>query len=88
MSDDVRVTAADFNGSSFDGCPFDHVPQWLIDAESAGNIQIYPADRDYALWKVRTSKGIQIAEPGDHIIRTEKGLELIPEKEYKMRTFL
>jgi hypothetical protein len=88
LMDDVRVTAADFNGREFDGCPFDSIPQWLIDAENNGDVTLYPADRDYALWKVRTSKGIEIAEPGDHIIRTEKGLELILEKDYKMRTFL
>ncbi len=84
----VKVKAADFNGHSFDGCPFDHIPDWLINAENAGNIQIYPADRDYALWKVCTSKGIQIAEPDDCIVLLNEELYVMTNDEYLMEFFI
>lgn len=70
----VTVTAADFNGSSFDGSPFSSVPSWLLGAEKSGTLALYPDDRDYALWKVRTASGDVIAEPGDQIVHEGNGV--------------
>lgn len=70
----VRVTAADFNGNSFDGRPFSTIPNWLIDAELNGSITICPHGcTDYARWDVKTPNGIVTAEPDDWIIRRENG---------------
>lgn len=75
----VQVTAADFNGSTFDGRPFSDYPAWLCDALNAGTIAIEPSDRDYALWRVNTTEDgpdaqvAHIAEPGDWIIRGVEG---------------
>lgn len=64
----VTVTAADFNGESFDGCPFKpDVPEWLLEAERHGRIAIKPDDRDYACWNITTPAGVIMAEPGDVI---------------------
>lgn len=73
----VRVTAADFNGRTFDGCPFDEVPEWLTDALDTGVLNIIPDDRDYAIWGINTLEGVMRAEPGDYIICGVKG-ELYP----------
>lgn len=64
----VRVTAADYNGATWDGCPFSHIPKWLESALRLGAVQVVADDRDYALWSVETSSGPQIAEPGDDIV--------------------
>jgi len=73
MTDTVRVTAADFNGDSWDGCPFDRAPAWLLDAVADKTIDIKPDDRDYALWSVLTPEGRVIAEPDDSIERLSNG---------------
>lgn len=79
----VKVTAADFNGESFDGSPFSEVPQWLEDAINSKAVTIHPSDRDYALWRINTledgpnGEAKHIAEPGDWIIRGIAG-ELYP----------
>lgn len=65
----VIVTAADYNGIDFDGCPFSALPDWLLDAARSGAIAIKPDDRDYAMWRV----GNAIAEPGDSIVRLGDG---------------
>lgn len=81
--DAVQVTAADWNGSSFDGRPFSDIPDWLEDALKSEEITIHPSDRDYALWRVNTledgpkGEAKHIAEPGDWIIRGVQG-ELYP----------
>lgn len=73
----VRVTAADFNGASFDGSPFSEMPDWLGTAWDAGTLSIHPGDEDYAKWAIQTLEGTMIAEPGDYIIQGVKG-ELYP----------
>lgn len=70
----VTVTAADFNGESFDGCPFSSLPSWLLGAEKHGTLALHPDDRDYALWKVRTASGDVIVEPGDYIVHEGNGI--------------
>lgn len=71
----VQVTAADFNGTSWDGSPFSEYPGWMRDAVASGVVSVYPDDRDYALWKIGTledgpnGEAKHIAEPGDWIIR-------------------
>jgi hypothetical protein len=71
----VQIKAPDFNGSSFDGYPFSDDPDWLKQALADGTISIYPDDRDYALWQIKTLEdgpngaAKHIAEPGDWIIR-------------------
>ena len=67
----VRVTAADFNGSSFDGSPFNHVPPWLKEAEDAGLLSLYASTTDYAMWLVGEDK--RKTGPGDWIVRSPKG---------------
>jgi hypothetical protein len=80
----VQVTAADYNGKSFDGSPFSEVPDWLQRALADGTVSVYPGhETDYALWKIKTledgpnGEAKHIAEPGDWIIRGIKG-ELYP----------
>jgi len=73
MTDIVRVTAADYNGDSWDGCPFDRTPAWLFAAVEDKTIDIKPDDRDYALWSVLTPQGRVIAEPDDSIERLSDG---------------
>lgn len=73
----VRVTAADFNGESWDGCPFTEMPDWLIQANENGTLTARGHERDYALWDIKTLEGVMTAEPGDFIIQGVKG-ELYP----------
>lgn len=81
--DAVQVTAADFNGHDWDGTPFTEFPEWLKSACKSGEVSVYPSDRDYALWQIKTledgpnGEAKHIAEPGDWIIRGVKG-ELYP----------
>ena len=76
----VRVTAADFNGVSFDGSPFSCLPQWLKDALADGALFMHcGGERDYATWGIVTHSGIVNAEPGDYILRRERGdLSVVP----------
>lgn len=67
MNDVVTVTNADFNGSSWDGCPFSSVPDWLRDAIAHDLITVHPDDLDYAVWDVQTENGNVRALPGDKI---------------------
>lgn len=69
----VSVTSADYNGDTFDGCPFDSYPHWLRDAVEDGMVSLHADDRDYACWKVQTRVGAVIAEPGDRIQRDDDG---------------
>jgi hypothetical protein len=77
----VRITAADWNGSSFDGCPFSATPEWLKAAIKSAAVLPFGSDRDYALWRVETRDGkTVIAEPDDWIMyEAGKGLRV-----YKM----
>ena len=58
----VKVTAADFNGETWDGPPFTATPKWLRDAITDGRVRVKKDDRDYALWLVNSET---VAEPGD-----------------------
>lgn len=70
----VRVTAADFNGSSWDGCPFSAVPKWLADAVDSKQVRpVTPGSTDYAEWEVDTAKGTILAGPGDWIAVAYRG---------------
>lgn len=70
----VRVTAADFNGTSWDGCPFSVIPDWLRNALRDESVAPHTkGSTDYAQWHVMTAKGIVNATPGDWIIRRERG---------------
>jgi hypothetical protein len=70
----VQVTAADFNGTSWDGCPFSVVPDWLKDAMKNGDVAPHTrGSTDYAQWDVKTARGLLNATPGDWIIRRERG---------------
>lgn len=67
----IKVTAADYNGETWDGAPL--VPT-RISREvfekllSNGDIVIRPnTDTDYSLWNVKTKSGICVAGPGDFI---------------------
>lgn len=80
----VQVKAPDFNGKTFDGCPFSHVPEWIQEAVAKGAlVPVTPNATDYAEWEVRTledgadGRAKHIASPGDWIIRGVKG-ELYP----------
>ena len=73
MPDSTRVTAADFNGSTWDGSPFDPMAPWIADAARAGRIKAKGCDRDYAVFEVQTSNGMVVALPGDRIERALNG---------------
>jgi hypothetical protein len=74
----VRVTAADYNGATWDGVPFSELPPWLVDAVVTRKIvPVTPGDTDYAEWEIQTLEGKMLASPGDWIIRGVKG-ELYP----------
>lgn len=74
----VRVTAADYNGRDWDGCPFSDVPEWLAAALRDGRIvAVTPGHTDYAEWEIRTLEGTMLASPGDWIIRGVEG-EIYP----------
>lgn len=78
MIEEVTITAADFNGETWDGCPFSVMPQWLHDAIAAKQIVPYLGrGTDYTDWKVTTSSGDIIAQPGDVIMKTEKGFAVL-----------
>jgi len=88
-SNAVKVSAADWNGYEFDGCPFDHVPQWLIDAENDGKIKgDNPGSTDYLVWRVQTPKGERIAEPGDWIVLMNNDLFVMSNNDYQLRFFV
>jgi len=61
----VKITAADWNGHTFDGSPFDAMPAWLVGALIRGLIAPVSDGRDYLLWAVAGSVGC--GEPGDII---------------------
>lgn len=80
----VRVTAADFNGTGFDGCPFSGVPEWLVKAQRDSKIVGHTrGSTDYAQWDVTTQTGVACAGPGDWIVRDENGnLYVCPHRLY------
>lgn len=64
--DAVEVTAADYNGESWDSSPFSAIPQWLLDAHASGNIiPVTPASTDYAEWLIKSPDGEKYISPGD-----------------------
>ena len=80
----VKVTAADWNGETFDGCPFNEMPKWLYEALQNGTLSVMPfGGADYARWVIKTledgpnGEAKHIADPGDWIIRGIQG-ELYP----------
>lgn len=80
----VQVTAADFNGQTWDGSPFSVRPDWLMDAIKAGKIMPHTrGSTDYAQWDVATKSGATVnATPGDWIIRRERGdLSVVDERD-------
>jgi hypothetical protein len=76
---EVRITAADYNGRDWDGSPFkwsspEIAPKWLTDALLAGDLlPDTPNHTDYAEWRVKTPGGEVLASPGDSIVRHEDG---------------
>lgn len=76
--DAVQITAADFNGQTWDGSPFAEVaPEWLVDAVKGGLVAVHPGSEDYAWFAIKTLEGTMIAGPGDWIIQGIKG-EIYP----------
>lgn len=75
----VRVNAADFNGATWDGNPFDTpAPDWLMEALSNGTlVPDVPRCTDYAEWKIETREGPVWAGPDDWIVRGIEG-EIYP----------
>lgn len=65
--DSVKITSADWNGSTWDGPPFDRNPIWLLQALDEGRIAIQPGSEDYAWWRIITNAGTTVAGPGDSI---------------------
>ena len=61
----VQVTAADYNGRTWDGATFSKIPEWLKEAIEQGIVSVEPSSTDYALWRVVTVVG-----PGDQIVRS------------------
>lgn len=85
----VRVTAADWNGHEFDGCPFSHIPEWLHDALKDEKIK---GDNigctDYLVWRVPTPTGEKIAEPCDWIVLFNNELYVMDSNDYRLRFFV
>ena len=57
----VQITAADWNGDTFDGCPFSKVPDWLMHVLKNGRVT--PVDRnstDYTDWKIINKWGNEL----------------------------
>jgi hypothetical protein len=77
--DGVYVTAADFNGVSWDGSPFKlPIPDWLLPAILLK--QIVPDTRghaDYTEFNVNTPDGPMRAGPGDYIARQADGTFIV-----------
>lgn len=72
----VQVTAADYNGRTWDGSPFSKIPEWLKEAIEQGIVSVEPSSTDYALWRVVTVVG-----PGDQIVRASLASAPIGETE-------
>ncbi len=70
VSDTVVCTSAEFNGSEYDGYPFDPhpVPDWFRAAVSMGKIWWAPSAADYASYWVKTRDGVSFASAGDTIV--------------------
>lgn len=71
--DVVTIRAVDYNPASsrvFDGSPFSHMPDWLLEEIENKNIVIHEDGRctDYAVFKIKKGKDWHIVEPGDKII--------------------
>lgn len=75
MSDErVQITAADFNGQTWDSSPFRPGPPWLLEAVEARLLQPHTrGDTDYARWDVTTRKGVVDAGPGDWVVLCADG---------------
>lgn len=69
----VEVTAADYNGQTWDGFPFSDNPSWLFEALNSHKITVAKADTDYAQWDIHTLEGVMRASAGDWIIKGVKG---------------
>lgn len=77
----VMVTAADFNGKSFDGAPLklfggiDKMPAWLLEAEQNESILVEArGSTDYAWFGVKDDYNNVIwAGPGDYILNLGEG---------------
>lgn len=75
----VAVTAADYNGESFDGTPFSPYRKWVYDAITAGRIVLKGSrETDYAVWFVPEDSSR--AYPGDIIRRDSETGTLSVEK--------
>ena len=82
-----RITAADYNGDSWDGPPLvpvfpretDEAPVWLLEADKAGVIEVgCPGETDYAQFGVKDQEGETVwGGPGDVLVRTVDGKVLI-----------
>lgn len=74
MSDRVRITAADFNGETWDGSPFSDDPNWMLSAIEGGMVRPHTrGGTDYARFDVTTADGVVDAGPGDWIARDADG---------------
>ena len=75
----VRVTAADFNGTTWDGSPFSATPQWLQTFIRNGIIVGHTrGSTDYASWDVLCGDGMKTAGPGDWIVyRRDRSLSVV-----------
>lgn len=79
----VKITAADFNGTSFDGSPFSAWPEWLQTAVNNGVVQaVNPRCTDYAEWAVKTPQGVIVLSPGD-MLNADLSYEISKENQYE-----
>jgi hypothetical protein len=71
----VRITAADFNGKTFDGSPFASFPEWLNDALLTGDVRVgHSRETDYAIFEVRVEDDDRwVVGPGDYIVKLWNG---------------
>lgn len=75
----VTITAVDWNGTSFDGSPFEPAEcAWILPFIQSGHVAPYQdyGSRDYMIWSVLTPGGRLIAYPGDQIHHIDGNLVL------------
>jgi hypothetical protein len=83
----VQITAADYNGATWDGSPFSAGPTWILELVKNGGISPdTPNHTDYAEWWVQTPQGKVLATPGDWIIRDMKGqIFLVKQEAFQLK---
>jgi hypothetical protein len=90
--DALRVTAADYNGQSFDGSPLaftvegQEQPDWLYEAANTKKVLVASrGNTDYAWFGVPDEYGnVTWAGPGDYIVQVKGKIYVVPGAVYDL----